>query len=403
MQTDDLDLDWDSDTVRHKHRRSTRRAEQRRVRNGKGRGGRTFLALFFSLVIVGMFAGGAWYGIDKIRVFLEVPDYTTAGSGSVEIEITDGESLSSIGVTLEKADVVKSAKAFTEASKKDVRSRKVTPGFYQLKQKMRATDALALLLDPASRITNEVTIPEGMITKEIYGMLAKKSGIPEAEFAEAAKDPVALGVPAFWFTRDDGKSAVKGIEGFLFPAKYDLPKNSTAKTILAAMVTKFLNVAEKLDFVKRVQAERGIAPYEVLIAASIAQVEAPLATDMAKVCRVLYNRLYGTVFYPHYLGIDSSVNYWFKVQGKDPKASQDLTRAEMHNLNNPYNTYDVAGWPIGPISNPGEEALRAAMLPDADTSILYWVTIDKKGNTAFSKTITEHDRNCELARKNGAL
>ena len=169
------------------------------------------------------------------------------------------------------------------------------------------------------------------------------------------------------------------------------------------MVTKFLNVAEKLGL-RQAGTDRA---WDRSVRGTHCRVYCPgggpLATDMAKVCRVLYNRLYGTVFYPHYLGIDSSVNYWFKVQGKDPKASQDLNRAEMHNLNNPYNTYDVAGWPIGPISNPGEEALRAAMLPDADTSILYWVTIDKKGNTAFSKTYEEHEANCDIARANGVL
>lgn len=361
------------------------------------------MALFLSLALVAAIGGGAWYGLDRIKGFFVTPDYTTAGSGSVEVQVVPGQTAADIGQTLEASDVVKSAKAFVEAAKKDDRSRGIAPGFYQLRLKMRAADALELLLDPAARISNKVTVPEGKITKDIYKLLSEKTGIPEAEFETAAQDPIGLGVPESWFTRDDGKESARSAEGFLFPATYELPRDGTAKTILAAMVTKFLAVVEKLDFVNRVRNERHIEPYEALIGASIAQVEAPLADDMAKVTRVLYNRLYGPSFPTHRLELDSTVNYWLKAQGKDPKASQDLRLSEMHNPDNPYNTYDVAGWPVGPISNPGEDALGAAMAPDGDTKILFFVTIDKEGHTAFSNTFAEHEQNIVIARQNGAL
>jgi UPF0755 protein len=406
VQTDDLDLGWDSETVPRRHRRSTRRSEARKSGRRSGRGGRSLVALLVSLVILGALVGGAWYGIDRIRGFFEVPDYPGGGSGSVQIEILEGQSLATIGETLANDDVVKSAKAFSEAAKKDPRSLKVGPGTYQLRLKMRASDALALLLDPASRVTNTLTVAEGKIAREIFVMLAQKTGIPQADFEAAAKDPVALGVPDLWFVRDDGKAVTKSVEGFLFPAKYELPKNGTAKSILAMMVKKFLTVTDQLGFVAKAQSERHIAPYEVLIGASIAQVESPLAGDMSKVTRVLYNRLYNSNGTGHRLELDSTVNYWFKAQGRDPKASQDLTRAEMHNTANPYNTYDVAGWPAGPISNPGEDSIKAALTPYSQpdgAKWLYFVTIDKAGNTGFANTFAEHEKNIQTARKNGAL
>ncbi len=407
MQIDDLDLAWDDGDGQRprRHRRSTRRAEQRQVqREQRGRGrGRSILALVLSMVIVGALGGGAWYGVGKVRDFFTVPDYTSAGSGEVNVEVHKGDSTSDIAATLAAKDVVKSPKAFINAAEKDPRSLGIAPGIYQMRLKMRGVDALRLILDPKSRVTNTVTVVEGAIARDIFAMLSQKTGIPVAEFEAAAKDPVALGVPEFWFTRDDGKPVNKSIEGFLFPATYELHPNATAKEILTTMVSQFLTITQKLDFVNRVQTERHISPYEVLITASIAQVEAPLAADMSKVARVIYNRLYGDNFPTRRLELDSVVNYWLKSQGKDPKVSQDLLQQELHNPNNPYNTHDVPGFPPGPISSPGEVALTAAMSPDPDTGILFFVTIDKEGHTAFSRTFAEHERNIAIARENGAL
>ncbi|MBN1173455.1 MAG: endolytic transglycosylase MltG [Micromonosporaceae bacterium] len=401
MRTDeDWQLDWDDEPAPRRHRRGQRATEQRRPRKSKK--GRTIVALILSLTIIGGLGGAAWYGLDRIQEFFVTPDYTTAGTGSVEVEIVTGQTAADIGQTLYDQGVVKSVKAFTEAAKKDQRSLTIAPGFYQLRLKMRGEDALALLLDPNSRVVNKVTIPEGLMTLEIYALLSEKTSIPVADFKAAAKDPAALGIPDYWFTRDDKKESGKSVEGFLFPATYELPRNGTAKSILSMMVKKFLAVAEKLDFVDQAQNERNITPYEVLIAASIAQIETPLAADMAKATRVLYNRLYGPNFPTRRLEIDSAVNYSLKLQGKDAKASQELKYSEMHNKNNPY-SYENTGWPPTPISNPGETALKAAINPDSDTAILYWVTIDKAGNTAFSKTFAEHEKNCAKARQNGAL
>lgn len=406
-EQDEWDLEWDDEEAPPRsHRRTRHSPKQQQLSDSeprRSRRGKTWIALFLSLALVAVLGGGAWYGVDRVKGFFIAPDYTSAGSGSVEIEITEGQTSSDIAQTLEDKDVVKSAKAFTNAAKDDDRSLGIAPGFYNMRLKMKATDALELLLDPTAKVVNSITIPEGKITTEIYAMLAEKTGIAVADFETAAADPVSLGIPESWYVRDDGKEAAKGLEGFLFPATYELPRDGTASEILTMMVTKFLEVTDELDFVNQAQSERQISPYEVLIAASIAQVEAPLADDMAKVTRVMYNRLYGSSFSTHRLEIDSSVNYWFKVQGQDPKASEDLYYSEMHNLDNPYNTYDVAGWTIGPISNPGEDALNAAINPDSDTSILYWVTVDQDGNTAFSTTYEEHEANCDIARANGVL
>jgi UPF0755 protein len=157
-----------------------------------------------------------------------------------------------------------------------------------------------------------------------------------------------------------------------------------------------------LKFADTVQSNRKISPYEGLVAASIAQAEAPLAEDMSKVARVLYNRVYSGKFPCSCLQLDSTVNYWLRISGKEAQDSKNLTVSQLHDPNDPYNTHDVAGMPVGPISNPGREALQGAMAP-AEGGWMFFVTIDKQGHTGFSNTFAEFQQNVELAKKNGVL
>jgi UPF0755 protein len=396
VQINELDLAWEDDADRGRHRRS---AVKQRANGGKkrGRGGKTFLALFLSLVVLGGLAAGGWYGVDRIKAFFSAPDYETGGTGETKIEVLDGQSATEIGQTLQKADVVKSAKAFAEAAKKDPRSTKIQPGTYKVRLKMRAADALAMLLDLKNKVVNRVTIREGLSYKATLAELSKATNIPVADFEAAAKDPVALGVPAFWFNRRDGKPSAKSIEGFLYPLTYEIEPDSTATSILKTMVAQFLKVTTAMNFVDKVQSERNISPYEALIVASLAEAESGVTADLPKIARVAYNRTFKKKM-P--LQFDVTANYWLEVQGKDPKHSSKLSQAELDDPNNPYNTESKVGLPLGPINSPGEAALKGAMEP-AVGDWLFFVAIDLQGNSAFAVTVDEHDKNVRLACKNG--
>jgi UPF0755 protein len=112
--------------------------------------------------------------------------------------------------------------------------------------------------------------------------------------------------------------------------------------------------------------------------------------------------VYGGKFPCGCLQLDSTVNYWFRISGQTPKDSKHLTESELHNPANPYNTHDVPGLPIGPISNPGEEALQGALNPTAGDWV-YFVTVDKQGHSKFSATYDQFQRDVALARQNGVL
>ncbi|MET7970615.1 endolytic transglycosylase MltG [Micromonospora sp. NPDC005305] len=378
---DDLDLGFDEADRGEKGRH--RRSAVRKRNGGSGGGrGKTIFALLMAIVLLGGIGGGAYVGFDRIRNHFVTPDYDGPGTGEVLVEVKAGDTLTDMGITLYDAGVVKSTKAFIEAADANSRSKNIQVGRYKVRKQMKAADVITLMLDPKSRVVNGVTIPEGTISLNIYQILSKQTKIPVKDFQTAAKDPVKLGVPAFWFNRQDGKKGPKSIEGFLYPSTYEIPPKATAEQILSMMVDQFMTVAQQLDFVDRTQKERKISPYEALITASIAEAESVNAVDLPKVSRVIYNRVYAGKIGCKCLGIDSGINYYFRLQGKDPKDSDDLLQSEINDLKNPYNTHNVAGLPITPISNPGEAALKGALEPPPGDWI-FFMTIDQKGTMGY--------------------
>lgn len=406
MRIDELELEWEDETERGRHRH--RRARSRRAADetgGRGRGGRTAVALMLTFVVLGALVGGIWYGFDKVNDYFKAPDYNSGGTTEVIFEVRKGQSSADIGLELEKQGIVKSQKAFVQAAKSNARSKEIQPGFYRLQKEMRAADVLSRLLDrDAFRVVTKFVVPEGKTVKEIFDIVSKASGIPVADFQAAAKDPIALGIPDWWFNRADKKAAAKGpdgthfsLEGFLFPMAYEFNPGATAVDILKKMVGQFISVVTKLDFVAKSQNERKISPYEALIVASLAQAEAGIEEDLPRIARVAYNRAYKANM-P--LQFDVTANYWLQLQGKPTKPSGQLTQSELDDPKNPYNTVSVKGLPAGPINNPGEKALLGALNPP-DATWLYFVAIDKTGRSAFASTPAEHDKNVQQACANG--
>jgi UPF0755 protein len=297
---------------------------------------------------------------------------------------------------------VKSTKAFVNAAEDNPKGKNIQSGTYTLRKQMSAKDAVALMLDPKSRVVNGITIPEGKTSFQVYALLSKATNIPVNDFKTAAKDPEALGVPAFWFNRTDKQKVTKSIEGFLFPDTYEFPPDATATDILSTMVKRFLTVAEDMDFVSTVERDRKISPYEALIVASLAQAEAGNAADLGKIARVAYNRLYSNNFPCNCLQFDVGINYYYQLTGRPTKSSKQMTQADLTDPKNPYRTHDKPGLTPTPINNPGQSALRGAMSPPKGPW-LYFVAIDKEGHSAFATTLEQQNKNIEIAKKNGVL
>ncbi|HWB38536.1 MAG TPA: endolytic transglycosylase MltG [Rugosimonospora sp.] len=374
-------------------------------RKTKKKRGRSGLAAFFVLLLLAGLGGGGFYGYTKVKGYFGTPDYTGAGTGSVQVQVKKDDTATDIADELYAKEVIKSVKAFVGAATANPKSKSIEVGWYALHKHMSAKAALDALLARdsdgalANKVSTKITIPEGMIAQDIYAKLAEVTKLPVQDFIDAAKDPLALGVPDWWYKRQDGKpqQTPLSIEGFLYPATYDFDPGADAKSILSTMVNQFLTVTGDLKFSDVAQGTFHISPYEALIAASMAQVEAMLAADMPGVVRVFYNRVYAGKFHDGCacLQLDSTVNYWLRVTGKEAKDSGSLTYAQLHDKNNPFNTYDFTGMPPSPISNPGKDALSAAITAPASNNV-YFLTIDKDGHTAFA---TSYSQFCNLVRQ----
>jgi peptidoglycan lytic transglycosylase G len=278
-------------------------------------------------------------------------------------------------VTLQKAGVVKTSKAFMEAATADSRAASIQPGTYTLRKQMAAKDALAILVNPRNRTVPRVTVPEGLWATEVFAALSEATKIPVREYQAAAKDPSALGLPA---------SAKGNLEGYLFPATYEFPAKSTAREQLTTMVKKSVDELAKAG-VSEDQMER------TMIVASIVEGEVSGDADRAKVARVIENRLAAKDGPTRgLLQMDSTVHYAVKKRGKAGTTDADRASAS------PYNTYRVQGLPPGPINNPGAASIAAAANP-AEGPWLFFVTVNPStGETRFASTVAEHQGNVNL-------
>lgn len=340
---------------------------------GRGRRRRrALLAILIALLLVGGGTLAAWGTLGPVVArFTETDDFEGSGSGQVDVKVSQGDTGRAIGTTLVDAGVVKTTSAFVAAATAQPDMAGIQPGTYRLRSGMSSAAAVALLLDPASKITTRLTVPEGLRTDQVVALVSRQTPITADELTAALADPAALGLPA---------AAGGNAEGYLFPATYDVNPDETAVQLLSAMVARNAQVMADLG----VPADR---VRDVVVEASIAQKEARTAEDMAKVTRVLDNRL--AIGMP--LQLDSTVSYAVR-------SGTVTTTAEQRADPSPYNTYLYPGLPAGPISNPGEDALRAALAP-ADGTWLYFVTVDlQTGETRFATTDAEHAANVELFR-----
>jgi UPF0755 protein len=385
----DLRFESNPDPGRWRHRR----------KEGKGR---SVVAFVMVLLLFGVLGGGAWYGYDRFAGRFLAADFDGPGTGEVIVEVKKNDTASAIAETLYAQGVVKSSRAFVNAANENPDSTDIQVGQYKLRKEMKASEAVTMLLDLKNKyVEGAVTIPEGWTKMQVFDAFAKASGLKYEDFEKAASDISKLGVSSVWLKRTDGKKVDKAnIEGFLYPATYEIPeKNPDATTILKQVITKFNAEMDKLNFAETAKTKFSISPYEALVAASITQVEALLPEDMAPVSRVLYNRAYSGDFPCGCLQLDSTVNYWLRLNGKEGKSSEKLTIDEMHGEDNPYR-YNAPGMSIGPISNPGELALKGA-IEAPKSPYFFFVTVDAKGTMAYGKTFDEHNANIQIACKNG--
>ena len=325
------------------------------------------------VVVLALLVGGTllvFAGMDQVRgLFAGPPDYSGSGSGSVTVQVQDGDSSTAIGRRLKDAGVVKSVDAFTQAAADNPKSRGIQVGYYELHKQMSADAALSILVDPDNLVQSTVTVPEGLRVEDTVKLLADKTDVPRSEFTRALHHPDQLGLPSY---------AKGNAEGYLFPATYAFPPNTTATEMLAEMVKRWRQAADDADLTARAKA-LGYTPAELMTVASLVESEANRDEDRGKVARVIYNRL-ETNATGHLLQIDATVNY---ALGRD--LGLGLTSQDLQ-VDSPYNTRKYPGLPPGPIESPGDKAIEAAADPTPGNWVYYVTTNLDTGETKFARS-----------------
>jgi UPF0755 protein len=350
----------------------------RRAERGTGRSGRGLKSCLAVLVALAVVVGGFYFAVTKgveliaDRFSSSAEDFPGPGTGKVTFQVREGDTLAAMGRGLKKKGVVASVDAFTEAASANEDSTGIQVGYYQLKKKMPAADALSVLVDPENILRNTVTVPEGLRLTEILDLLADKTDFPRAAYEKVLKRPASIGLPAY----ADGNA-----EGYLFPSTYDFGPKETPTSILSTMVARWRQAADEAGL-EDAAAELGYEPGEVMIVASLVEAEAARDEDRGKVARVIYNRLEGDET-NGLLQVDASVNY-----GLGQKLGVALTTAQLQQ-DTPYNTYTRPGLPPTPIEAPGDAAIAAAADPTPGGWFYYVTTNLRTGETKFAETYDE--------------
>jgi UPF0755 protein len=349
----------------------TARGGRTRLRRSAPARRRSARARVAAVAALALTAGAVWFLVSLFQPF------AGAGSGSVIVVIPKGSSASRIGSILARDGVVPSGfffelRALLEGKRGDLHS-----GRFRLRHNMSYGAAIdALSAPPPAVIAVTVVIPEGFTRLQI-ARLAEQDALSGSYLQVSTRS--ALLNPARY-----GAPRGSGLEGFLFPATYQLSAGDPASRLVAQQLAAF---QARFDpaLVSRARA-LGLSAYQLLTVASMIEREAKIARDRPLIAAVIYNRL--RLGMP--LGIDATVYYALALREGVRAYERELTASDLR-IESPYNTRAHAGLPPSPIANPGLASIEAAARPARVPYLYYVAAPDGCGEHVFSSTAAQFE------------
>ncbi|KYQ86742.1 MULTISPECIES: endolytic transglycosylase MltG [Thermoactinomyces] len=326
-------------------------------------------------------------------------DFTLGSSERTEpvaVEIPKNTSLKQVGKILEEKQIIRRSYCF---------------GLYVFLKQKTNLQAGNYLIEPDEDIDRilekfskgeenvvTVTIPEGWDAMKIANRLEKeKEDFDKEKFLDLLNSKK----PKYNFEVNIPQNPDRPfkLEGYLFPSTYDFPKTASEEEIINIMLGQFAQRVEKLkirDRLNQNEPEKGMTLDKLVTIASLVEREGKAKQEYPRISGVIYNRLHSTD--NQKLGIDATFLYVTQLK----EEWKDIPFHQLKYKQHPYNTYQVKGLPPGPIANPGEEALRAALEPEQHSYQYYVTKGDGSGEHYFAETYEQHNQYIKMSNANQA-
>jgi len=306
-----------------------------------------------------------------VLYFVLFPPYQSdkvSGQKEKTVFIPKGASLREIADLMEENELLHHKTLFVFLGKISGYQQKLQAGLFEVPEDLHPWQLLNYLSQP--KLANvKVTIPEGLETIEIAGLLMKELAIDSSRFLILANDSMEC--------RKFGIDA-PNLEGYLLPETYFFNYQMDEKEIISILVQGTLAIFEP-DSVHNQMNKLRMDRRKILTMASIIEGEVAVDSERVLVSSVYYNRLKRGWL----LGADPTIQYII------PGPPRRLLNKDLE-IDSPYNTYKHRGLPPGPINNPGKKSILAALYP-ANTQYMYFVATGDGGHH-FSRTAGEHAR-----------
>jgi peptidoglycan lytic transglycosylase G len=333
----------------------------KRGRRGRYRR-RRILAL--GLLLVGLLV--AWFLI----AFFQPPPFDPGkGSGEAIVTVPEGASAGQVADLLTDNDVVSNGTLFEWRLKLAGKTDQILPGRYVLASNMSYSEAIDRLTSAGGKVN--VTIPEGEDRTQIaatVGDLGLSGDYLAASKSSKGFDPNRYGA-----------QNPKSLEGFLFPATYELDPGASVDQLVSQQLEAFRqNISGvNLSYAK----SKNLTVYDVLTIASMIDKEVQIASERPLVAAVIYNRLHRGM--P--LGIDATTRFEFH------NYTDEITQSQLESPS-PYNTRTHVGLPPTPIGNPGLPSIEAAARPAKVNYLYYVLNGDGSGHHCFTASGQEFNQ-----------
>ncbi|MDT2542944.1 endolytic transglycosylase MltG [Enterococcus raffinosus] len=301
----------------------------------------------------------------------------------VQVEVPSGSSNRQIGDILEDGDVIRDGMVFNFYTKfKNLTN--FQAGYYQFSPNMTLDQISKELqqggsaepLDDASKLT----VPEGYDVDKIASLVAKKTDFKKEDFIKVMKDEkffdqLKAQYPDLLTDAGNAKDVRYRLEGYLFPATYNVHKNRSLEDLVTQMVDTTNQILT--PYYSQIK-EKGLNVQEVMTLASLVEKEGVTQSDRKKIAQVFFNRIEAQ------MPLQSDISILYALG-----EHKEVVTIKDTEVDSPYNLYTNTGYGPGPFDNPSQEAIQAVLDP-TENDYIYFVADISTGKVYYAKTYEEH-------------